>query len=90
MADVATIDWAGLIVALMAVAGVVGNWIRTSGRTKYLTAVGDILDLMLDIVEWGQMLMCSVNGQPCDQVAFKAKADEITSEIKKIKADLGG
>ena len=90
MADVATIDWAGLIVALMAVAGVVGNWVRTNGRTKYLTAIGDILDLMLDIVTWGQMLMCSVNGQPCDQAAFKAKADEITSEIKKIKADLGG
>lgn len=90
MADIATIDWAGLVVALFAALGVVGNYLRTSGRTKYLTAIGDILDTMLDIITWGQMLMCSVNGQPCDQVAFKAKGEEITAQITKIKADLGG
>ena len=88
MADIATVDYAGLIVALMAGLGVVGNYIRSSGRTKYLTAIGDILDTLLDVVTWGQMLMCSVNGQPCDQAAFKAKGEEITKQIAQIKADL--
>lgn len=88
MADLATIDYAGLIVALMAALGVAGNWVRTSGRTKYLTAIGDILDTMLDVVTWGQMLMCSVNGQPCDQAAFKEKGEEIQKHIAKIKTDL--
>lgn len=88
MADIATIDYTGLVMALMAGLGVVGNYIRTSGRTKYLTAIGDILDTMLDVVSWGQMLMCSVNGQPCDQAVFQAKGEEITKQIAQIKADL--
>ena len=88
MADIATVDYAGLIVALMAGLGVVGNYIRSSGRTKYLTAIGDILDTLLDVVTWGQMLMCSVNGQPCDQAAFKSKGEEITKQIAQIKIDL--
>ena len=88
MADIATIDYAGLIAALIAGLGVVGNYIRTSGRTKYLTAITDILDTMLDVVTWGQMLMCSVNGQPCDQAVFKAKGEEIAKQIDQIKADL--
>jgi hypothetical protein len=89
MTDVATVDWAGLTVALMAVCGVVGNYLRTSGRTKYLTAITDMLDLMMDIVTWGEMLMCSLNGQTCDQAAFAAKGAEIKAEIIKIKTDLG-
>jgi hypothetical protein len=89
MADLATIDWAGLVVALFAVCGVIGNYLRTSGRTKYLTAITDMLDLMLDFVSWGQMLACSLNGQPCDQVAFQAKGKEIQDEITKIKTTLG-
>jgi hypothetical protein len=89
MVDVSTIDWAGLVVALFAILGVIGNFLRTSGRTKYLTAITDILDLMLDFVQWGQMMACSLNGQPCDQAAFQAKGKEITDEINKVKADLG-
>ena len=89
MADLATIDYAGLIVALFAALGVVGNFLKTSGRTKYLTAITDILDLMLDFVAWAQMLACTLNGQPCDQATFQAKGQEITDEIKQIKADLG-
>ena len=89
MTDIATVDWTGLVVALFAVVGVIGNYIRTSGRTKYLTAISDMLDLMLDIVTWGEMLMCSLNGQTCDQVAFAAKGMEIKNEIMQIKTDLG-
>lgn len=86
--DIATIDWTGLVVALFACVGVIGNYIRTSGRTKYLTAIGDILDTLIDLVTYCQMLMCSMNGQACDQVAFKAKGDEILKQITQIKADL--
>ena len=89
MTDVTTIDYAGLIVALFAILGVIGNFLRTSGRTKYLTAITDILDLMLDIVNWGQMLATGMNGGTIDQAAFHAKGKEITDEITQIKTDLG-
>ena len=87
--DTSTIDYAGLVVALMAILGVIGNFLRTSGRTKYLTAITDILDLMADFVQWVQMASCAMNGQPCDQTVFQAKGAEIQTEIIKIKTDLG-
>ncbi len=89
MADVAAIDWAGLIVALLAVLGVVGNWIRTSGRTKYLTAIEGMLDTMMDMIVWGQMLMVGMKGGAVDQDAFVKKSTEISDQLKTLKTDLG-
>lgn len=87
--DISSVDYAGLVVALFAVLGVAGNYLKMSGRSKYLGAITDILDTMLDFVTWGQMLMKTVNGEPCDQAAFKTKGEEITTQINKIKTDLG-
>ncbi len=89
MADVATIDYAGLFVAAMAILGVIGNWLRTSGRTKYLTAIEAMLDTILDLVAWGQMLLVATKDGQVDQVAFEKKSTEIADHIQKIKTDLG-
>jgi hypothetical protein len=89
MIDYATIDVAGLVLALFAILGAAGNYIKINGRAKYLTAITEILDVMMDTVLWGQALMKVINGETVDQPAFQAKGKEILDHITKIKTDLG-
>jgi hypothetical protein len=87
--DATTIDYTGIIAAVLAILGVVGNYLRVSGRTKYLTAITDILDLMTDFVAWGKMAVAASCGEKVDGEAFKASTEEIERHIAQIKKDLG-